>query len=166
VNKTLRAGIISFFAAFILASMPLPAWLDNFRPDWVMLVVIYWAMATPSKVGVTVAWCTGLLLDASYGTLIGQHAIGMVLVTYVIHIQHQRLRVASLLQQALVIFILLIIKQLLILWVDGMLGRTPDSWLYFLPVLSSTLLWPWTYFILNDLRRWFSVNKTDRYHDK
>jgi len=166
VNKTLRAGIISFFAAFILASMPLPAWLDNFRPDWVMLVVIYWAMTTPSKVGVTVAWCTGLLLDASYGTLIGQHAIGMVLVTYVIHIQHQRLRVASLLQQALVIFILLMIKQLLILWVDGMLGRTPDSWLYFLPVLTSTLLWPWTYFILNDLRRWFSVNKTDRYHDK
>jgi len=166
VNKTLRAGLISFFAAFILASMPLPEWLANFRPDWVMLVVIYWAMATPSKVGVTVAWCTGLLLDASYGTLIGQHAIGMVLVTYVIHMQHQRLRVASLLQQALVIFVLLLIKQLFILWVDGMLGRTPDSWLYFLPVLTSTLLWPWTYLILRDLRRWFSVNKTNLYHDK
>lgn len=166
MNKTLRTGIVSFFAAFILAAMPLPDWLAIFRPDWVMLVVIYWALTTPSKVGVTVAWCAGLLLDVSYGTLMGQHAIGMVLVTYVIHMQHQRLRVASLLQQALVICILLLIKQLFILWVDGISGRTPDSWIYFMPVLTSTLLWPWTYLILSDLHRWFSVSKNNLYHDK
>ena len=108
------------------------------------------------------AWFAGLLLDVSYGTLMGQHAIGMVLVIYVIHLQHQRLRVASLLQQAIVIFFLLLIKQLLSLWVDGMLGRAPDSWLYFMPTITSTLLWPWTYLILRDLRRKFSIEK--QYH--
>ena len=109
------------------------------------------------------AWFAGLLLDVSYGTLMGQHAVGMVLVIYVIHIQHQRLRVASLLQQAIVIFFLLLLKQLLSLWVDGMLGRAPDSWLYFMPTITSTLLWPWTYLILRDLRRKFGVEKHYQY---
>ncbi len=159
MNKTLRIGIFTIIGAFMLAIMPLPDWAVEFRPDWVTLVLIYWAMATPSKIGVTVAWVTGLLLDVSYGTLMGQHAVGMVLVIYVIHLQHQRLRVASLLQQAIVIFFLLMLKQLLTLWVDGMIGRAPDSWLYFMPAIVSTVLWPWTYLILRDLRRNFSVEK-------
>ena len=143
--------------AFLLAIMPLPDWAIEFRPDWVTLVLIYWVMAVPTRIGVTVAWFAGLLLDVSYGTLMGQHAVGMVLVIYVIHLQHQRLRVASLLQQAIVIFFLLLLKQLLALWVDGMLGRAPGSWLYFMPTITSTLLWPWTYLILRDLQRKFSV---------
>jgi rod shape-determining protein MreD len=159
VNKTLRIGIATTIIAFMLAIMPLPDWAVEFRPDWVTLVLIYWAMAVPSRIGVTVAWLAGLLLDVSYGTLMGQHAIGMVIVIYFIHIQHQRLRVASLLQQSIVIFFLLLIKQLLILWVDGMVGRAPDSWLFFMPAITSTLLWPWTYLILRDIRRKFTVNK-------
>jgi len=163
VNKTLRIGLISVIAAFMLAIMPLPDWAVEFRPDWVTMVLIYWAMAMPSRIGVTVAWFCGLLLDVSYGSLMGQHAIGMVLVVYVIHLQHQRLRVASLLQQAIVIFFLLLIKQLLSLWVDGMLGRAPVSWYYFLPTITSTLLWPWTYLILRDLRRKFSAQEAHQY---
>ena len=159
MNKTLRIGIATIIGAFMLAIMPLPDWAVEFRPDWVTLVLIYWAMAVPSRIGVTVAWLAGLLLDVSYGTLMGQHAIGMVIVIYFIHIQHQRLRVASLLQQAIVIFVLLLVKQLLILWVDGMVGRAPDSWLFFMPTITSTLLWPWTYLILRDIRRKFSVSK-------
>jgi rod shape-determining protein MreD len=159
VNKTLRIGIATTIGAFMLAIMPLPDWAVEFRPDWVTLVLIYWAMAVPSRIGVTVAWLAGLLLDVSYGTLMGQHAIGMVIVIYFIHIQHQRLRVASLLQQSIVIFFLLLIKQLLILWVDGMVGRAPDSWLFFMPAITSTLLWPWTYLILRDIRRKFTVSK-------
>ena len=109
------------------------------------------------------AWFAGLLLDVSYGTLMGQHAIGMVLVIYVIHLQHQRLRVASLLQQAIVIFFLLLLKQLLILWVNGMLGHAPGIGLYFMPTFTSTLLWPWTYLILRDIRRKFSIDKHETY---
>ena len=163
MNKTLRVGLFTIIGAFMLAIMPLPDWAVEFRPDWVTLVLIYWAMALPSRIGVTMAWFAGLLLDVSYGTLMGQHAVGMVLVIYVIHMQHQRLRVASLLQQAIVIFVLLFVKQLLILWVDGMLGRAPNLGLYFMPTITSTLLWPWTYLILRDLRRKFSIDKDYQY---
>ncbi|MBE9568053.1 MAG: rod shape-determining protein MreD [Proteobacteria bacterium] len=147
----------------MLAIVPLPDWAVEYRPDWVTLVLIYWAMAMPTKVGITAAWFSGLLLDVSYGTLMGQHAVGMVLVIYVIHMQHQRLRVASLLQQAIVIFFLLLLKQLLILWVDGMLGRAPASQLYFMPTLTSTLLWPWIYLVLRDLERKFGGDSHYQY---
>ncbi|PCI06516.1 MAG: rod shape-determining protein MreD [Gammaproteobacteria bacterium] len=162
MNKTLRIGLLTMIGAFMLAIMPLPVWAIEFRPDWVTLVLIYWAMAQPSKIGVTMAWLAGLLLDVSYGTLMGQNAVGMVLVIYVVHLQHQRLRMASLLQQAIVIFFLLLIKQILVLWVDGMLGRAPNSWLYFMPTFTSAFLWPWTFLILRDLHRKYSVNK--QYH--
>jgi rod shape-determining protein MreD len=163
MNKTLRIGLITVIVAFMLAIIPLPDWAVEFRPDWVTLVLIYWAMSAPSRVGVNVAWFAGLLLDVSYGTLMGQHAIGLVLVIYIIHLQHQRLRVASLLQQAIVIFFLLLLKQLLTLWVDGMLGRAPSSWLYFMPTITSTFLWPWTYLILRDLQRKFDIHKQHAY---
>ena len=163
MNKTLRIGLITILGAFMLAIMPMPDWAVEYRPDWVTLVLIYWAMALPSRIGVTMAWFAGLLLDVSYGTLMGQHAVGLVLAVYVIHMQHQRLRMASLLQQAIVIFFLLLIKQLLTLWVDGMLGRAPDNWLYFMPTITSTLLWPWTYLILRDLHKKFATEKHYQY---
>jgi len=150
-----RAAILTIIAAFMLAIMPLPSWAIELRPDWVTLVLIYWAMALPERIGVTVAWLAGLMLDVSHGSVMGQHALGLVIVIWVINMQHQRLRVASLLQQAIVIFFLLFLKQLLVLWVSGIMGRTPDSWLYFVPSLTGAMLWPWIYIVLRDIRRKF-----------
>ncbi len=153
ISRHIRLVIYSIIAAFALAILPLPGWAIELRPDWVTLVLIYWAMALPSNVGVAIAWLMGLILDVSYGALLGEHALGLAIVIYVVHTQHQRLRMASLLQQAIVIFFLLMLKQLLVLWVNGITGRAPDSWLYFMPSLIGAILWPWIYIILRDLRR-------------
>ena len=155
-SSNTRIGVLTIIAAFMLTMMPLPEWAQAFRPDWVTLVLIYWTMALPASIGVTIAWCAGLMLDVSHGALLGQHALGLVLVIYVIHSQHQRLRVASLLQQAIVIFFLLLIKQALALWVSGIMGHAPDTWLYFMPSITSALFWPWVYIILRDMRRKFA----------
>ena len=155
-NPNIRICVLTLIAAFMLAMMPLPDWAQAFRPDWVTLVLIYWTMALPASIGVTVAWFAGLMLDVSHGALLGQHALGLVLVIYIIHAQHQRLRVASMLQQSMVIFFLLLLKQALVLWVSGIMGRAPDTWLYFMPSLTSALIWPWVYIILRDLRRKFA----------
>lgn len=154
-NTNTRIGLLTIIVAFMLAMMPLPDWAIAFRPDWVTLVLIYWTMALPASIGVTIAWLAGLMLDVSHSALLGQHALGLVLVIYIIHTQHQRLRVASLVQQALVIFFLLLLKQALVLWVSGIMGHAPDTWLYFMPSLTSALIWPWVYIILRDLRRKF-----------
>jgi rod shape-determining protein MreD len=155
MRSDFRIALLVILAAFALAIMPLPDWAVKLRPDWVTLAMIYWAMALPSRIGVMTAWFAGLMLDVAHGAILGQHAVGLVLVVYVVLLQHQRMRVASLLQQALVVLVLLLLKQLLVLWVDGIVGRSPDSWLYFVPSLIGALLWPWVFIVLRDLRRKF-----------
>lgn len=153
--SNLRIAGLTVFVAFMLTVMPLPEWMVEFRPDWVTLVLIYWAMALPTRVGVTIGWLTGMMLDVSHGAILGQHALGLMLVIYIVHLQHQRLRVVSLVQQAIVIFFLLLLKQLIVLWVSGIVGHAPGTWLYFMPTVTGALLWPWIYIILRDLRRKF-----------
>ncbi|MDH5483726.1 MAG: rod shape-determining protein MreD [Gammaproteobacteria bacterium] len=160
MGKCYRVVLPTLILALMLEMMPLPDWAGPFRPNWMALVMIYWAMALPEHVGVTLAWIFGLLLDVTQGAILGQHAIGMVLIVYLVHMQYQRIRVFSLVQQAMVVFFLLIIKQLLVLWVSGIMGRAPDLGQYFFPSLVGAMIWPWLFVILRDLRRRFARNRT------
>lgn len=148
-----RAITLTIIIAFMLSMIPLPEWASAKRPDLVALVLIYWAMAEPTRVGVTIAWLIGLLVDVSHGAILGQHALGLVIVVYLVHLQHLKLRVASLIQQAIVIFILLLLKQLIVIWVDGIMGIDSSTWSYFVASLVGAMLWPWIYIILRDLRQ-------------
>ena len=157
-SKCYRVVLPTLLVALMLHMWPLPDWLKYARPEWLTLVLIYWALAIPEQVGVTFAWVAGLLLDVTQGAILGQHALGLVVVIFVIQLEYQRIRVFSLAQQALVIFLLLLIKQILVLWVSGMVGQAPDLGLYFLPSLTGAILWPWLFMVLRDLRRRFTVS--------
>jgi len=159
-NKCFRIVIPTLILALMLHMWPLPDWLAYARPEWMTLVLIYWALAMPEQIGVTVAWVAGLLLDVTQGAILGQHAIGLVIVVYVIQLQYQRIRVFSLAQQALVVFILLMIKALLVLWVSGMVGQAPDLGLYFLPSLIGAIIWPWLFLLLRNIRRRFTLSRS------
>jgi len=155
-----RIVIPTLIVALLLSMWPLPGWLEYARPEWMVLVIIYWALAMPEQIGVTVAWVVGLLLDVTQGAILGQHALGLVLVIFIINTQYQRIRVFSLAQQALVILLLLLIKQVLVLWVSGIVGQAPDIGLYFLPALTGAIIWPWLFIVLRDLRRRFTVSRS------
>ncbi len=159
-NNCYRVVVPTLIVALMLHMWPLPEWLEYARPEWMVLVMIYWALAMPEHVGVTTAWIVGLLIDVTQGAILGQHALGLVLVVYIIHIEYQRIRVFSLVQQALVIFVLLILKQVQVLWVTGMVGQAPDLGLYFLPSLTGAILWPWLFIVLRDIRRRFTVSRS------
>ncbi|MCW8936066.1 MAG: rod shape-determining protein MreD [Gammaproteobacteria bacterium] len=153
-----RIVIPTLLVALMLGMWPLPDWLEHAGPEWVVLVLMYWALAMPERIGVTVAWVVGLILDVTQGAIIGQHALGLVLIVFVINTQYQRIRVFSLAQQALVVMLLLIVKQVMVLWVSGIVGQAPDIGLYFLPALTGAILWPWLFIVLRDLRRRFAVS--------
>ena len=160
-GRCYRVVLPTMIIALMLVMLPLPEWAQPFRPDWVTLVMIYWVMALPENVGVTVAWIFGLLLDVAQGAILGQHALGLVLVAYVVMLQYQRIRVFSLIQQAMVVFVLLMLKQLFVLWVSGIVGQAPEEiFSYFLPSLVGAIIWPWLFVILRDVRRRFTLSKT------
>lgn len=149
---------LSFLVAYVLTMLPLPDWAELFRPEWVTLVLIYWCLALPERVGVGVGWMLGLILDVIHGSLLGQYALGLAMVAYLALQLHQRIRVYPLWQQAFTILMLIALQQMLVLWVKGVTGQSPNTWLYWLPSLTSSLLWPWTFLLLRDLRRRFKVS--------
>lgn len=148
-------GVIfaSFVVAIMLTLVPLPDWAAYLRPEWVSLVVIYWCMALPERVGVGIAWVAGLFLDVIHGAVMGQYAMALALVAYFTLNLHQRLRVFPLMQQMFMVLLLVLFQQLVVIWIKGFIGESPDSLRYWLPSLTSMLLWPWLFVILRDLRR-------------
>lgn len=153
-------GIIflTVLVALMLTTVPLPEPLRIVRPDWVLLTLIYWSMALPHRVGVGFAWLAGLCTDVLTGLLLGQHALAYSIVIYLTLKLHQRLRLYPLWQQALSILVLLGLGQLLLLWINGMIGRPVHSWLYWMPSLLGMLLWPILFVLLRGLRRAFRVS--------
>lgn len=149
--------IVSFIIAYMLTAMPLPEWALNWRPAWVTIVLIYWCLAIPNRIGIGIAWALGLLLDVQQGTVFGQHAIALTVIAFVIIKTHQRVRVFPLVQQALLVCILLLLAQLLTLWIRAMMGFTPQHWTYWAPAFTSMIIWPWLFIILRDVRRKFHV---------
>lgn len=150
--------VLTFVAAFLLDAMPLPDWAVDARPLWVALVLIYWCMALPERIGIGIAWVLGLLLDVMQGTLLGHYALGLVVVAYVTVQTHRGVRVFPLLQQAVLVGFLLLFYLLLSLWVRGIVGLPPEKWSYWLPAVTSMVLWPWIFIILRDLRRKYNVS--------
>ena len=75
--------VVSFVVSLMLTALPMPEWARIWRPAWVCLVLIYWCMALPARVGILVAACAGILLDVISGTLLGQHALALSVVAFI-----------------------------------------------------------------------------------
>jgi len=157
-NRGVLVVVGSLVLAFALTILPLPTWLAIIRPEWVALTLIYWCMALPSRVGVGVAWTTGLFLDVLRGGLLGQQALSLCVIAFITLKLYQRIRVAPLWQQAFSILVLIVLHQLLNLWIRGITGQPPHSWDYWLPSISSMLIWPLCFITLRETRRRFRVS--------
>lgn len=147
----------TMIVAFMLTLLPLPVWAAPYHPDWVLLVLAYWALALPQRIDVGVAWVTGLFLDVFKEALLGQNALSLALVVYIIHMLHQRLRLFPRWQQALMILVVTFIHQIIGLWVRAIIGHAPTGGEYWMPVLTTSIFWPWIFFVLRNLRRRFAV---------
>jgi rod shape-determining protein MreD len=145
--------VASFIVAFMLTAMPLPDWAISWRPAWVAMVLMYWCMALPDRVGIGIAWMLGLLLDVQQGTVLGQNALALALLAWVTLKSYQRVRVFPLAQQALIVCGCLLFLQFINLWIRGMMGVPPEHWTFWMSAFTSMLLWPWLFIILRDLRR-------------
>ncbi len=143
----------SLVIALILMILPLPDWAQIYRPNWMALVLIYWSMALPSRVGLWFAFFSGIVLDTSLGTILGQHTLALVVVVFFNLNFYQRIRVLALAQQSIYVFALLLINQVVVAWVEGIMGRPTPLMAYFGAPLVGMVIWPWVFVILRDIRR-------------
>ncbi len=148
--------IATLVAALAITLFPVPVMLAPLRPDWVALVLIYWIIALPHRVGVGTAWVAGMFQDAATGTLLGQQALGLAVVAYLVLLLHQRIRNYPVWQQAIIVMVFIALFRVIGAWVLGVVGR-PTSFAYWLPALTSMVVWPPVFLILRHIRRRYHV---------
>jgi rod shape-determining protein MreD len=122
--------------------LPLPGVLQPLRPAWTTMVVIYWCLMWPGRFGVISAFLVGLLVDVAHGGLLGEHALSLSLVAWLVLRLHLQLRVFPLWQLTLSVFALMLIEAFVLLWIDGATGRAGFSAARWGPVLAAAVFWP------------------------
>jgi rod shape-determining protein MreD len=148
---------VSLLIALMLSALPLPENLQWWRPEWVVLVLLYWIVALPNRVGLGAAWILGILLDVLEGSLLGLNALALTIVAYVMVLVYQRVRMFSWLQQVLFVFALVALNQIIVHWVKGILGVSAQSLMFLVPAFVSAILWPALFVLLRGIRRTFHV---------
>ncbi len=133
---------LSFLLALVLVALPLPQFLSYWRPEFVIMVLVFWILNAPNLVGVWTGFFIGLLLDVLFKTPFGVHAMMLATVAWLTRLSWRRVAVFSVLQTSGLVLVLvlagLVIKRVLL----GIVGLPPDSLAYWLPALTSALLWP------------------------
>lgn len=153
-------GIIILFSmllALIASIIPMPLQVDAYRPDWVLVVLVYWGIALPSRVNVVSAWMMGFLLDVLLGSTLGVHAAAMALSVYIATVNYQKIRNFSVWQQALIVGVIAALYHLLVFWMQRFLTDAVFLPSYLYPVATTILLWPWAFLLLRKIRRHFKI---------
>ena len=144
--------ILTLVLSMCLRILPWPGEIAALNPDWVLLVLIYWSLAIPDRVGIFHAWTFGLLTDVLTGRLLGQYALSYSLVIYICLILHKRIRQFPMLQQGLFIFFCLLLSQLLLFLIKNIQNPAQLHASFWLPVFTGTLCWPLVYGALRFVR--------------
>ncbi len=143
---------LALVVAYLLSALPLPSGLEPLRPYWPALVLAYFAIEAPERVGLGTAFAVGLMLDVLNGKLLGEHALGLVFVTYILGRVRLRLRFFPVWRQAFAVGAVLLNDRIVTLWIAGAAGRTLPDWRWWIAPLIGMLIWPWIFLLLDRLR--------------
>lgn len=130
----------SLVCAFMLNLLPWGRWTGT--PDFVALVLVFWGIHQPRKVGIGVAFFMGLLMDVHDATLLGENALAYTLLSYLAIMMHRRVLWFPVATQALHVFPLLMfaqsVQELVRVFVTGRFS----GWLTFVESAVAIALWP------------------------
>ena len=139
---------------FTVAHLPLswPEWLSYLRPNWLLLVLFFWVMELPERIGLVTAWLLGLVMDALLSQPLGLNGFIFAGFTYVTWRFYERLRMYSVVQQCGVIFLLVLLSEIIRAVVIGLGSEQGFSFTVIFGALTSMLLWPIIYLLLLRVR--------------
>jgi len=144
ILKPAQTGFVVFtlLMALLINLLPWAGWGLWVRPDFVALVLLYWCIDQPRKIGFTIPWLLGLLMDVADGSLFGQHALSYTIVAFAGIALHRRVQRFAITPQALHAVPLLLLNDVIVLVIRLVAGSDfPGIW-YFLGSLIGGLLWP------------------------
>lgn len=149
----------SLALAVLVEQMPWSGLALVFRPDFVLVGVLFWALYQPARIGFGAAFFFGLLADFQDGVVFGQHAIAYAIGVYLVLFLRLRLLQFDPLRQAAQLFPILLAVQLTVLLIGWLAVNPPVGLAILVPVLGSTVLW---YVIALVMRLWHGKGLQDQ----
>ncbi len=153
VHHGLWFFLTTLLLALILAVYPLSPQWSWWRPDWVLLLLVFWVITHPELLGIGVAWLLGLFLDVLQGAALGGNAFAFCVIAYFLVLTYQRLRMYSLLMQSLVVLCLSLFHLVVVIWVQNLQGLNYADSRSLLSVLTTAVVWPFLYSVLIAITR-------------
>ncbi|MEZ5460881.1 rod shape-determining protein MreD [Dokdonella sp.] len=144
--------IASILLAFVLQLTPLPQAILPFKPYWIALVVIYWAIEAPHRIGLGLAFLLGISGDILTGQLLGEQALRLVILAFIVLRFRSRLRFFPMGQQSLAVLALLLNDRIVVLMIRGFSGDPIPAVGFWIAPLFGMLAWPFVFLLLDDLR--------------
>lgn len=132
---------VSLLIAYICILFPWSGFALSLRPDFMLLVILFWLLRAPNLCNVGTAWLMGLLMDLAMGGIFGQYALAYTITAFFAVIYQRRLVLFSRTQQLLYVFSLLLLSQIVLLILKAFAGNEFIGWTYFIPSFSGVVLW-------------------------
>ena len=139
-------------ASFLLQLMPLPAMLLPFKPYWLALVLIYWMIELPERVPLGLCFTLGLVGDVLGGEVLGEQALRLCILCFIVLRFRSRLRFFPMWQQTLAVLALLLNDRVVYLMVHAVAGDPPPDLDFWFAPVAGMLAWPWLFLLFDDLR--------------
>lgn len=149
--------VASLLVAIVLSILPLPSWMISFWPLWVALVIIFWSAYLPNLVSLWLVWFVGLFQDVLQGSLLGEHALACIVVSFMASAMSHQIKLFSLWQQMIKIGIILIIYQLIVIVFEG--WSINHCVLFVCPLLTSLVIWPWILVLMRGIAVRFYIHR-------
>ena len=134
--------LVTVAIAMVLTLVPMPPMARLLWPYWVALVLIYWCLETQDLVSLGLAFLMGLMLDLLTGSLLGLHALSLVVLVYLVIRFRARIRFFPPWQQALSVLALLLNDRIIVLWITSLRGEPLPSIDYWAAPIVGTMIWP------------------------
>lgn len=150
-------NIVSIYFTLLIALVcQLFPWVGQgviFRPDFMLVVLLYWLLRAPGICNIGTAWIAGLLVDLATGSLLGQHALSFTITAFVALSYQRRLVLFNTWQLAGYVIALLTLARVLMLLLKLFAGYENPSWYYLWPIFTGLLLWQIMILVFGGLTR-------------
>ena len=143
---------LSFIVGYTLTTIPTPQAIFYFWPDWIALIVVYWALMAPDRVGPWVGFVFGTLLEVLFVRDFGVLGFGYAMLAFAVNRTHLQLQVISIGPQMVVVGLLIAVFKLIIGWLYGLTSDFTMTSEYRYSLIGCVLAWPFVFILLQELR--------------
>ena len=148
-NTNRMVALVMGIIGLTFTIIPVPQAFVDFKPNWILLFLIFLSINLPKQFNLGYAFVFGLIIDVIKGAFLGQHALALTVIIFITTKYHLQLRIFPKLQLMAIIMIFLVLYHFILFWINGVAGISTEIQDYWGPMITSWIIWPITYEIMS-----------------